>query len=423
MMGFLIALLAAAVATAILSHLALRIGWIDQRDGQEYRKLRTQPVALVGGAAILVGVVVAVGLLSASDQAPISSLGSWLAAVAWPGLMAAFLLGLFDDLAPAGLSARVKFGGQLLVAALVALYPGSAVGDVTALECLGLGLLALVAMNAVNLFDHADGLVGLLTAFAMLAGSGPLARIFGGAAIGYLPFNLFLRRSPSEVPMDVGQERSRRVPYAMLGDSGSHLLGVLIATTPGAWWFLALPVLDMVRVVVGRLRRGSPFWRGDRTHVGHLLHDIGFSPVTAAILVGTALVPPLVAIALMDGPAPLIVGLLAGTTLYFGMLVMVDSALPGGVPDLGGEDPFDRDDFRGDDFGGDDFDRDGSEGGVADAAVSEVFARASGVDQGRPGSDVRREGAGSGPGSEDPSGPFAAPSAGASGGTNQEPTQ
>ncbi|MFT7075712.1 MAG: hypothetical protein ACJA0P_001725 [Planctomycetota bacterium] len=145
--------------------------------------------------------------------------------------------------------------------------------------------------------------------------------------------------------------------------------------------------------------------------------------MTAAILVGTALVPPLVAIALMDGPAPLIVGLLAGTTLYFGMLVMVDSALPGGVPDLGGEDPFDRDDFRGDDFGGDDFDRDGSEGGVADAAVSEVFARASGVDQGRPGSDVRREGAGSGPGSEDPSGPFAAPSAGASGGTNQEPTQ
>ncbi|QDV06901.1 WecA-like glycosyltransferase [Planctomycetes bacterium Poly30] len=394
MMSILAAFLASLVVTGLFSHVAVRIGWIDQLGDQAYRKLRKQPVALVGGAAILVGVGVAVVLEVAGERRPWEALGRTLGTIAWPGLLAAFVLGLLDDVAEDGLTARVKFGGQLLVAALVAWYPGSIFADASALECLGLGLLALIAMNAVNLFDHADGLAGILGAFAMFTGTGPMAKLFAGAALGYLPFNLFVRHSAREAPLDVGEERSRSAPYAMLGDSGSHLVGVLIATTPGAWWFLALPVLDMLRVVIGRLRRGRPFWRGDRTHIGHLLEEIGFAPVTVAMLIATALVPPVVTMGLMDGPAPLAVGLLAGAALYFGMLVMADGALPAEGRGPEGE------------RSSAEFD---SEARVPDASLSSVFARASGAADRGKGRESALESLDDG---EDASGPFAAPGAG-----------
>ncbi len=380
-MRMLVAFIGAAFGTWFLSHIALRVGWIDQRSGQEHRKLRSQPVALVGGAAILLAVLIALVLAAIDSPLPMDSFLADIRGVAWPGLLGAFALGLLDDLLPRGLTARVKFAGQLLVAALVALFPGSAFVDASATECIGLGALALVAMNAVNLFDHADGLVGLLCTMAMAAGKAPLAPLFAAAAAGYLPFNLIFRRSADHSPNDVGEESSRSVPFAMLGDSGSHVVGVLIATTPGAWWFLALPLLDMARVVVKRVLQGRAFWRGDRTHLGHLLHGIGFSPVTAALLVGTLLLPPLATVVLMDGPATLFAGLLATAALYFGMLVMADHAMGDGPLGEGGLDALGEANMAA-------HERDrramvgpsGRSSGDEESSVSDVFARASGVE-------------------------------------------
>ncbi|MEM8711178.1 MAG: hypothetical protein AAGG01_09510 [Planctomycetota bacterium] len=125
-----------------------------------------------------------------------------------------------------------------------------------------------------------------------------------------------------------------------------------------------IPVVDMGRVMLGRLRRGVPFWRGDRTHVGHLLQGIGFSGLTTAVLVGLTFIPTLVALKLLGGSAPLASGLLAGAALYFGILVMADGANQ------------------------DDLAQDGDRALVtersADMSVSDVFARASGREgQGR----------------------------------------
>ena len=378
-MRMVAAFLGAAIGTWFLTQIALRIGWIDQRGGQEHRKLRRHPVALVGGAAILFGVFFAMGLAAIDSPFTVASFTEDLRGMAWPGLLGAFALGLLDDIAPGGLSARVKFAGQLLVAALVVLFPGSVFADASAIECIGLGVLALVAMNAVNLFDHADGLVGILCGLGMAAGRAPLAPLFAVAAAGYLPFNLLFRRAADDTPVDVGEERTHSAPFAMLGDSGSHLVGVLLATTPGAWWFLVLPILDMIRVVGKRLLEGRPFWRGDRTHLGHLLQGIGFSPVTTALLVGTLLLPALATVTLMDGPAPLFSGLLATAALYFGMLVMADHAI--------GEDARTEENWRA--VEPELPPRGASREPSGESSVSDVFARASGVeDEPRRGSRI-----------------------------------
>ena len=89
---------------------------------------------------------------------------------------------------------------------------------------------------------------------------------------------------------------------AFLGDAGSHLLGYLLAvlailphfyTTrhPRRWavliplLVLAVPLLDLVWVVVLRWRLGRPFYEGDTNHLSHRLVRLGFSPTRAVLVI------------------------------------------------------------------------------------------------------------------------------------------
>lgn len=241
-MIWLLAFSTSLIATPVLARIALGIGWIDHRDGQEGRKLREAPVPLVGGAALLLALIVAT---------------AWGGpAWPWPALLAAFLLGTVDDLLPAGLDPLRKMGGQVVVAALLA-FLSPAVGR----DSGEVFLLALLAMNAVNTWDNADGAAGGLALVAL-----PLSPL-GGAAAGFLPWNT---------------TRGSGVPSAYLGDAGSHLLGVAIASQPGAEWVLVLPLLDLARLAVVRLRAGSRPWRGDRRHLAHGLEAAGMAPLPIA---------------------------------------------------------------------------------------------------------------------------------------------
>ena len=98
-----------------------------------------------------------------------------------------------------------------------------------------------------------------------------------GALLGFLPYNF---------------PRAR----AFLGDAGSHLVGYLLAVLailphfytvrhPRRWavliplLVLAIPLLDMVWVVVLRWRIGQPFYQGDTNHLSHRLVRRGLYPV------------------------------------------------------------------------------------------------------------------------------------------------
>lgn len=285
---------AAWIATGLLAAVALALGWTDRRAGElARRKPRRAPVPLVGGFAV--ALALALGQpWSAREDLP------------WLALVAALALGALDDRLPGGLPAAKKLAGQLAVAALLALELGA---DARALAT---SLAAVVAMNAVNTWDNADGAAGGLVVAALAP-----ARA-AWAMAGFLPHNLtFVQRAGvaagERAGVTAGERAGERVPRAYLGDAGSHLAGVLCALEPRAWPVLAVPLADLARLVRLRLRAGRAPWQGDREHLAHRLLARGHGPrATAAILFGLALAPRLVARALEPWAAGAWVAAVAG---------------------------------------------------------------------------------------------------------------
>jgi UDP-GlcNAc:undecaprenyl-phosphate GlcNAc-1-phosphate transferase len=123
----------------------------------------------------------------------------------------------------------------------------------------------------------------------MLAASGgqylvaTIAFLIAGALIGFLPFNFPKAK-------------------AFLGDSGSHLVGYLLAVlgilphffTPHQprkfavltpLLVLGIPLADLVWVVLLRTSRGKPFYIGDNNHLSHRLVRSGLSQTRAVLVI------------------------------------------------------------------------------------------------------------------------------------------
>jgi len=143
------------------------------------------------------------------------------------------------------------------------------------------------ALNATNMTDGLDGLLasliaaslGALTILTLLA-SGVAPELLCVVAIGALAAFLVLN-------LGVFGDRHR----VFLGDSGSTLLGLLIAVLlvgysrpPNqaiepvvAGWLLGLPLLDTTVVVLRRVQRGCSPLRAGRDHLHHLLQAGGLT--------------------------------------------------------------------------------------------------------------------------------------------------
>ena len=246
-------------ASRALLFLAKRVGWVDEPSVEDSeRKLQAAPVPVVGGAAILVGLVVleVSGLGSLRSVFPVGHEldGSRI----WLALVAAFLLGLVDDLMRGGLAPGVKVAGQIGVGLVVA-YSVFALEPIATLACV---LVVPLALNVWNTFDNADGAATGVGALALLSVGSPAA----GPVLGFLGCNL----------------RPRGSAAAYLGDSGSHLLGCLVLLHPGAWSLMLLPALDLFRVSCLRISEGRAPWRGDRLHLAHRMQRRGLGPVRVA---------------------------------------------------------------------------------------------------------------------------------------------
>lgn len=248
----------------LLILLAKKIDWVDRPCAEDsQRKLQAAPVPVVGGAAILVGLFA----LEADGRTPLSDalfVGGDLGlipegAMAWPALLAAFLLGLVDDLRRGGLPPGLKVVGQLGVGVVVACTV-FAMEPAYTLACL---VVVPLALNAWNTFDNADGAASGVGALALISVAAPAA----GPVLGFLGWNL----------------RRRWGAAAYLGDSGSHLLGCLVLFHPGAWPLMLLPALDLARVSCLRISEGRAPWRGDRTHLAHRMQRRGLSPLRVAL--------------------------------------------------------------------------------------------------------------------------------------------
>lgn len=270
---------------------AERYGLIDHPGGG--RKHHSDKTPTVGGLAITAGLTLTALLTGFTAQ---------LHPAFWVAFFMVVLIGAFDDRFDLG--PYIKFAAQI-AAALLMIYWGGlmlhTLGDLVSTEPLTLGRFAVPltvfavigVVNAVNFCDGADGLAGGLVFIAVFwiammsaasAHATTLALSLGllGCIAAFLVFNL---RSPW---------RSRAAVF--LGDAGSLSLGFVLAwltvdaaregaqlfAPVTAIWLVAIPISDTIVCMSRRLLRGQSPFRADRTHLHHILIDLGM-PVARAV--------------------------------------------------------------------------------------------------------------------------------------------
>lgn len=259
---------------------------------EDPRKIHVRAVPTVGGIMIFAALLVNAFFWLAVGPAPSTAIfqsGSALAACT----VVIFFMGLKDDIV--GLAPAKKLLVHLAVGFILVAVGGFkietfgglfGVGELPEGLSLAFSMFVyIVIVNALNLIDGVDGLVGGYAVIAMSAfalwflqtGQTPFAVIalsLAGAMTGFLVFN----HAPARI---------------FLGDSGSLLVGLVcyalatqlintpMSEVPEAWngismpvlamAILAYPLMDTLRVFCLRAARGISPFSPDRNHLHHRL--------------------------------------------------------------------------------------------------------------------------------------------------------
>jgi UDP-N-acetylmuramyl pentapeptide phosphotransferase/UDP-N-acetylglucosamine-1-phosphate transferase len=300
-------------------------------DEPDERKVHKMVIPTLGGLGIFAGFILAMLL-----GVPVGSqhLQYYVAAA-----IVIFFLGIKDDILV--LSPAKKFIGQLIAAGIIIKFGGVqitnmhgflGIGEIPHLTSIVFTLFTVVVItNSFNLIDGVDGLagsLGLLTSlvfgtYFFYTGQMMYAVIafsLVGSLIGFLIYNF----SPAKI---------------FMGDTGSLLIGLInsimvvkfinIAGNPGAKFpleaapaigfaILIVPLFDTLRVFALRiLDRRSPF-SPDRTHVHHLLLDLGCSHRNITLIcVGTNIAFIAMTILLRQLGTTIVIGILLASSYIF----------------------------------------------------------------------------------------------------------
>jgi len=291
--------IAGLLAAFSLRPIAIKWGVTDK---SSLRKLHVGDVPLIGGPLILL--ITFMGSLFLSVGFPLDTFIAGILIV---------LLGVVDD--KYDVSALPKFFLQVVIACLLISINGAHIVDVGIYQKdfadpanqtlhFGLAVLAIVSgVNALNLIDGIDGLAASIVlvilinanlAFVVSGQSVPkdillYSALLAGTLCAFLAFNL-------------GLFDGKKI---FLGDSGSMLVGLLIASmlinisqTPSSssgitipaslcLWLTALPMTDMLVTFMRRIINGRSPFSADRTHLHHRLRDVGLSKWQVLIVILT----------------------------------------------------------------------------------------------------------------------------------------
>lgn len=291
----------------LLQPLAIRIGLVDSPRG---RKQHEGHVPLIGGIAIFLGFLFSLLTLSIS----LLPFRSFIA-----GCALLVFIGVLDDFHE--LSARARFVAQAVAGLIMVLWGKVTLhsfGNLVFLGNLHLGILSLPItvlavigiINAVNMTDGIDGLAGGL-AFIELAAllflaihssattEATIIMLIMASLLAFLWFNV---RFPW-----------RKRALVFMGDAGSMLLGFTLVwflvdlsqghnklIAPASMlWIMAIPLFDIIGVMIRRLQKRQSVFLPDREHLHYLLKDLGFttSQVTLTLWIA-ALIFAVIGIAL-----------------------------------------------------------------------------------------------------------------------------
>ncbi len=146
----------------------------------------------------------------------------------------------------------------------------------------------LGAINAFNMVDGIDGLLGGLT-IATFGGLSYISYSDGQILLAHFCLLMMIVVVPYIV-LNLGFPFGIRRKVFM-GDAGSMLIGftviwVLLQGTQGqkaqmypvtALWLIAIPLMDMVTIMVRRVRKGHSPFKPDREHLHHICLRAGLS--------------------------------------------------------------------------------------------------------------------------------------------------
>jgi UDP-GlcNAc:undecaprenyl-phosphate GlcNAc-1-phosphate transferase len=330
MLGYGIVFLVAAVVTYLVTpaawRLAIRWGAIAQPDE---RRIHTKPTPMLGGVAMLVALLAALGVAALLPQfrAVFQSSSEPLGVAV--GAIVILAVGMLDDMrevsAPAKVAGQVLAGSVLAMAGVTIFFFRVPFADFVVLSpdlAFLVTVLWVVGMaNAVNLIDGLDGLAAGIVAIAAAGlfvyatrlsdvgllepeNMAPLlVAITCGLCVGFLPHNFH----PAKV---------------FMGDGGSMLLGLLMAAATisvggrtadqfsGQTYFffapliipffiLGVPIVDTLFAIVRRAVKRSSLSQADKQHLHHRLMRLGHGPrrsvlilwMWTAMLSGVVLVP------------------------------------------------------------------------------------------------------------------------------------
>lgn len=281
------------LAIFLMIPIANKIGLVDKPAG---RKQHVGAVPLIGGICVFTGVALTLSWYGLPENLHYYYL-------LCGGIIV--LLGVFDDFYD--LSVKLRLVVQLLVGATMVyglgLYVSNlgnlfALGDVS-LSYIGIPftLIAVIAaINAFNMIDGIDGLAGMMAGVSfvsvtLMMGIGgqldhallPMILVF--ALIPYLLFNLDV----------VGKGKGK----IFMGDAGSMLIGLtviwlLIIGTQSdsasfrpitALWVIAVPLMDMVAIMLRRIRKGQSPFKADREHLHHIFLRLGLNSRQALVVI------------------------------------------------------------------------------------------------------------------------------------------
>jgi len=273
-------------------------------DMPDSRKVHKLPIPRLGGVVFLpiailaVATVLSVAMRLGVSSADLTAFGSTKHFVAYvAGAFMLYLVGLWDDIA--GVGYQIKFLVQILAAFILCisgLWIASLeylffINDLPFWVGMPLSILFVVYVtNAINLIDGIDGLasglsmvsLSVIAILCFMSGDilwAMVAVAFIGSLLAFFCYNVFGGKNK-----------------IFMGDAGSLTLGFTLSFMVLHFWqnrpvwnpilhnvgivvisTLVIPMFDVVRVMMSRLRDGRNPFLPDKNHIHHKLLRAGFS--------------------------------------------------------------------------------------------------------------------------------------------------
>lgn len=273
-------------------------------DLPDSRKVHTIPVPRLGGVAFLPTVIISIAIVVAVASrfgitfGALSEAGAPQHFVAYlAGAMMLYCLGIYDDVH--GVGYKLKFAIQIFAAFLLCIS-GLWIASLDHIfyidripYWIGMPLTVVFVVyitNAINLIDGIDGLASGLSAISlfvaimlcMMSGDiiwAMLAIAYLGVVLTFFCFNVYGGKNK----VFMGDAGSLTLGYTLsfivlhfwqahpVWNPYLHNIGIIILST------LIIPMLDVVRVMMSRIRDGRNPFLPDKNHIHHKLLRTGLS--------------------------------------------------------------------------------------------------------------------------------------------------